>query len=57
MLRAVVRLFFSIFFESSFSDRKFILSHLYSFIKGFIFVILSGCFPIYSRFHATVTAH
>ena len=47
-LRAVVTLFFSNFFQLSFSDGKFIPSQLYLFIKGLIFVIPSECFPISS---------
>ena len=38
----MVTLFFSEFFQSSFSDGKFIPSHLYLFVKGLIFVILSA---------------
>ena len=40
-LRAIVTIFFSNFFQSSFSDGKFTPSHLYLFIKGLIFVVLS----------------
>ena len=36
--------YFSHFFQLSCSDGKFIPSHLYVFIKGLIFVILSGLF-------------
>ena len=45
-MRAIIRLFFSIFFPSSISDGKFIPSQLYLFIKKFDFFILSECFPI-----------
>ena len=38
MLRATVILFFSNFFQSSFSQRNFIPFQLYFFIKGLIFV-------------------
>ena len=47
-LRAIVTIFFSNFLQSFFSDGKYILSHLYLFIKGLVFVILSACFPIFS---------
>ena len=43
-LRAIVILFFSNFFQSFFSDGKLISSELYLFIKGLIFVVLSGFF-------------
>ena len=56
-LREIVSLFFSNVFQSSFSDGKFIPSHIYSFIKGSIFVILSACFLISLWFNATVTAY
>ena len=56
-LRVIVTLFFSNFFQSTFSDRKFIPSHLYLFIKGLLFVIVSACFLISSSFAATVTEH
>ena len=56
-LRAIVLLFFSRFFWSSFSDGKFIPSQLYLFIKGLIFVILSGLCPIFLWFNATVTTY
>ena len=46
LLRGIVRLFFSNFFQSSFSDGKFIPSYLYFFIKGLIFVILSGFYSV-----------
>ena len=54
-LRAIVPLFFSDFFYSSFSDGKFIPSHL--FIKGLIFLIRCGSYLISSWFTATVTAY
>ena len=38
-------LFFSNFAQSSFTDGKFIPSHLYLFIKGYTFVIVSEYFP------------
>ena len=47
-LRAIVRLFSSIFFQSSFSDGKYIPSQLYLFTKDLDFFILSECFPISS---------
>ena len=40
-----------------FSDEKFIPSNLYLFIKGLIFVILPGFFPISTPFNATVIAY
>ena len=43
-LRAIVILFFSNFFQSSFSDGNLISSELYLFIKGLIFIVLSGFF-------------
>ena len=43
-LKAIVTLFFPIFFQSSFSDEKFIPSQLYLFIKSLIFVILCRSF-------------
>ena len=44
-LKAIATLFFSNFFESLFSDVKFLpSSQLYLFIKGLIFVIFSGFF-------------
>ena len=46
-LRVFVTLFFSIFFQSPFSDGKCIPSQLYLFVKVFIFVILSGFFHIF----------
>ena len=39
-LRAIVRLFFSNFFQSYFSDGKFIPTQLYIFRKGLICVVL-----------------
>ena len=48
-LRAIVTLFFSNFFHSSFLDGKPIPSYLYLFIKGLSFVIaseFSSCFLI-----------
>ena len=56
-LRAIVTLCFAIFFQSSFSDGKFILSHLYLFIKGLIFLIPSACFPISSWSNVTVPTY
>ena len=55
-LKAIVTLFFSIFFQSFFSDGICIPFQLYLFIKGLIFVILSERFPISSSFNATVIA-
>ena len=43
-LKAIVTLLFPIFFQSSFSDEKFIPSQLYLFIKSLIFVILCRSF-------------
>ena len=43
-LRAIVQLFFSNFFQSFFSDGKFISFQLYLFIKCLIFVILCRSF-------------
>ena len=43
-LKAIVTLFFPIFFQSSFSDEKFIPSQLYLFIKSLIFVTLCRSF-------------
>ena len=45
------------FFQSSFSDEKFIPSQLYLFIKSLIFVILCGSFFISSGFNPTVTMY
>ena len=56
-LRAIVRSIFSNFIQSSFSDGYFIPFQLYLFIKGLIFVSLSGFFPIFSRFNATFIAY
>ena len=56
-LRAIITLFFSNFFQSSFSDGKFIPSQFYSFIKGLNFVILCGSFVICSKFKTTTTAY
>ena len=56
-IKAIVSLSFSIFFQSSFLDGKFISSHLYLFIKCLIFVILWGSFFISSWFNATVTLY
>ena len=39
-LRAYVTLFFSIFFQLSFFEKKFVPSQLYLFIKGLIFGII-----------------
>ena len=46
-LRAIVRLFLSIFLKSSFTDGQFIPSQLYLSIKELILGILLGCFPIF----------
>ena len=54
---AIVWLFISIVFESSFSDGKFIPSQLNVFMKGWIFGILCGFVFISSWFNATVTAY
>ena len=56
-LRTIVTLFFSNFWQSSFSEGEFIIYQLYLFINDLIFVILSGCFPIYSWFDTTVTVY
>ena len=45
-LSVIVALFFSNFFQLSFSIEKFILSQLYLFIKGLILVIPCGSFYI-----------
>ena len=47
MLKAILTLFFSNFFQSSLSDGEFIPSHLYLFINVLSFVILSGFFPVF----------
>ena len=52
-LRAIVTLFFSSFFQLSFSDVKFILSLLYLFIKDLIFVILTGFYSVLKTFNLT----
>ena len=46
-LRAIVRLFSETFFQSIFSDRRFIHSHLYLFVNGLIFVIPSKKFSYF----------
>ena len=51
---AVTTLNISNCLQSSFFDGKLILSHLTSFIKSLVFVILSGVFPISSGFNSTV---
>ena len=56
ILKAIVWLLFSIFFQLSFSEGKFIPSRLYLFIKALIFVILSEYYFISSWFNANVTA-
>ena len=56
-LRGIVWLIFSNFFQSPFSDGKFIPFQLYLFIKGLVFVILCRSFLISSWFNATVTAY
>ena len=56
-IRAVVTLFFSIFFQSSFSDRKVIPFQAYLFINGLIFGYYLRDFFISSWFNATVTAY
>ena len=43
MLRAIVRLFCSDFFQSSIFDAKFIPFQLYLFINGLIFETFSRC--------------
>ena len=48
ILRAIVTLFFSNIFQSTFSNGNFFPSHLYLFIKNLIFVIFSWVFPIFS---------
>ena len=47
-LRAIFTLVFSVFFQLSFPDREFILSQLYLFIKGLIFIIPCRSFFISS---------
>ena len=49
-LRAIVTLVISNYFQSSFSDQKYVPSQLYLFTKGLNFVILC-------RFNATVTTY
>ena len=56
-LRAVVRLFFSNFIQSFFSNGKFISSQLYLFIKGVMFVVYWGSFFISSYFNTTARAY
>ena len=56
-LRAIVTLFFSKFFQSFFSDGKFIPCQLHLFIKGLIFIILCRSLFISSWFNMTVTAY
>ena len=58
-LGGIVTLFFSNCLQSppSPSDGKIVTSHLYLFLKGLIFVIISGSFSITSRFYATITAY
>ena len=56
-LRGIVTLFFSNCLQSPPSDGKIVTSHLYLFLKGLIFVIISGSFSITSRFYATITAY
>ena len=55
--RAIVTLFFSNFFQSSFSDGKFVPFQFYLFIKDLIFLILYGYFFISSWLNATITAY
>ena len=52
-----MQLFFSSFFQSSFSEKKFIPSHLRFFIKSLIVFIFWKYFLISSWFNATVTAY
>ena len=54
-LTTIVTLFFSIFFQSSFSDGKSLSFQLYLLIKGLFFVILCGSLFISSWFNRTVT--
>ena len=54
-LRAIVTLFCSSFFESSFLDGNFIHFQIYLFIKSLIFVILCGSFFIFIWFITTGT--
>ena len=56
-LRAIFRSSFPNFFQSPFSDGFFISFQLYLSMKGLIFVILSECFHVFSRFNATVLAY
>ena len=56
-LKSIVTYFFSVFFQSSFSDRKSISFQIYLLMKDLIFVILSECFHISSWFNVTVTAY
>ena len=50
-LGAIVTLFFSVCFQSSFSFGEFIPSQLYLFVKSLIFVILCRSFLISSLFN------
>ena len=56
-LKAILTFFFSSFVQLSFSNEKFIYFQLDLFIKGLVFVILSGCFLIWSRFNVTVAVY
>ena len=56
-LKAILTFFFSSFVQLSFSNEKFISFQLDLFIKGLVFVILSGCFLIWSRFNVTVAVY
>ena len=53
-LLVIVKLFFSNFFQSSFSDGSFILFQLSLLITGLILIILTGCVPVSLWFSATV---
>ena len=53
-LRVIATLFFSSYFQWSFSNGKFVTSQLYLFLEGLIFVVLCGFFLF---FNATVIAY
>ena len=57
IIRAIFRLFFSTFFQPFFHGAWFITFMLYLFIKGLIFDIHCGFFPLSSWFNATVAAY
>ena len=57
ILRAIVSLFFSIFFQSFIPAGKSISTKLYWSVNDVIFVILSGWFRIFWWFNATITEY